>query len=94
MNNELWERREEFVDYMEKTFGYSLLDWAEIDDYRPFKSIREGVRDFLGSDVKVSNDEVREILKASNGCEMYRSGNIRFFDPNVFLTLVASYVEL
>ena len=94
MNNELWERREEFVDYMEKTFGYSLSDWAEIDDHAPIKSVRTAAMEFLGKSLKVSNDEAHEILRAANGNEMYRSGNIRFFDPNVFITLVAIYVEV
>ena len=94
MNNELWERREEFVDYMEKTFGYSLSDWAEIDDHAPIKSVRTAANEFLGKSLKVSNDAAHDILKAANGNEMYRSGNIRFFDPNVFITLVAIYVEV
>lgn len=94
MNNELWERREEFVDYMERTFGYSLNDWAEIDDHAPIKSVRTAANEFLGKSLKISNDEAHDILKAVNGNEMYRSGNIRFFDPNVFITLVAIYVEL
>ena len=94
MNNELWNRREEFVDYMEKTFGYALVDWAEIDDHAPIKSVRTAATEFLGKSLKISNDEAHEILRAANGNEMYRSGNIRFFDPNVFITLVAIYVEV
>ena len=94
MNNELWERREEFVDYMEKTFGYSLSDWAEIDDHAPIKSVRTAAREFLGESLKISNDEAHDILKAASGNELYRSGNIRFFDPNVFITLVATFVEV
>lgn len=94
MNNELWNRREEFVDYMEKTFGYALIDWAEIDDHAPIKSVRTAANEFLGKSVKVSNDAAKDILKAADGHEMYRSGNIRFFNPNVFMELVATFVEL
>lgn len=94
MSNNIWDRREEFLGYMEKTFGYALIDWAEIDDHAPIKSVRTAATEFLGKSVKISNDEAKEILEASQGAEMYRSGNIRFFDPNVFLVLVASYVEV
>lgn len=94
MSNEIWDRREEFLGYMEKTFGYALIDWAEIDDHAPIKSVRTAATEFIGKGLKVSNDEAKEILKAAEGNEMYRSGNIRFFDPNVFIALVASYVEV
>ena len=94
MSNEIWDRREEFVDYMEKTFGYALIDWAEIDDHAPIKSVRTAATEFIGKGFKVSTEDAKEILKAADGNEMYRSGNIRFFDPNVFLVLVASYVEV
>lgn len=94
MSNEIWDRREEFVDYMEKTFGYALLDWAEIDDHAPIKSVRIAATELLGKSVKVSTDDAHEILEAANGCEMYRSGNIRFFDPNTFISIVGTFVEL
>ena len=94
MSNELWDRREEFVDYMEAAFGYALLDWVEIDDNAPIRSVRVAASEFLGRSIKVSTDEAKEIFKAAESHEMYRSGNIRFFDPNVFVYLVGTFVEL
>ena len=94
MSDDLWNRREEFVDYMEKKFGYALHDWAEIDDHAPIKSVRTAATEFLGKGLKISNEAAKEILAAADGCELYRSGNIRFFDPNAFITLVGTFVEL
>lgn len=94
MSNNIWDRREEFLGYMEKTFGYALIDWAEIDDHAPIKSVRTAATEFIGKSVKVSTEDAKDILKAADGHEMYRSGNIRFFDPNVFITLVGTFVEL
>lgn len=94
MSKELWDRREKFVDYMQETFGYVLHDWAEIDDHAPVKSVRVAATEFLGKGVKVSNDEAKQVLRAAEGNETYRSGPVRFFDPNVFITLVGNHVEL
>ena len=94
MSNNIWDRREEFLGYMEKTFGYALIDWAEIDGHAPIKSVRIAATECIGKGVSVSNEDAMHILKSANGHEMYRSGNIRFFDPNVFITLVGTFVEL
>lgn len=77
-----------FYNYCIKAFGYELYEYALIDAERPVASLREEARDYLGEDVKISNDNAAEILGELRGCAMFASDGLHFYNPNDFMTIV------
>ena len=77
-----------------ETFGYEFSEFVVIPESAPVAAVREGIRDYIGSEVKATSSDIREILEVLEGSELFADNGFKFFDPNQFIVAVAVTIDI